>query len=103
MTTDAVRTRADIVKSYRIATGCYATPFVFLLLSIFHFAFFSLFVLTLFPLGIAGMVFTKRGLSLAIKSRDTEKKDGGSANVTLGIIILVLGLLGLALAYLMTS
>lgn len=99
----AIGSRAEIVKSYKIAIYCYAAPFVSLLLGVVHFVFFPLFLLSLFPLGIAGMYFTKRGLSIAIKSGDIQKKDVGYANVTLGIIILVLGLLGLAFVFVMTS
>ena len=79
----AFEMRADIVRSYKMATYCYVTPFIFLLLGIIHFVFFLLFLTTLFPLGIAGMFFTKRGLSIAVMSGDLEKKDVGYANVTL--------------------
>lgn len=99
----AIDTRVEIVKNYKLATYCYAAPFVSLLLSFIHFIFFPLFLLSLFPMGIVGMYFTKRGLSPAIKSGDIQKKDVGYANVTLGIIILLVGLLGLALTYVVTD
>lgn len=103
-TKEALETRAAIVKNYKLATYCYATPFVCLLLGFIHFMFFPLFLITLFPLGVAGMFFTRRGLSLAVKSGDREKKDVGYANVTLGIIVLVAGagLIGLVLIYIRT-
>lgn len=48
-------------------------------------------------------MFTKRGFVLASTSGDREKKDVGYGNFILGTIILLLGLLGLAIAYVVTS
>lgn len=54
---------------------------------------------TLLPFGLAGLFFTKRGLALSIKSDDRQKKDVGYANLVLGSIILIIGLLVVAFAY----
>jgi uncharacterized membrane protein len=96
----ATAIRAEIVGYYKKATYCYAAPFGLLFLSFLvpfagQLAFFSL-----LPLGLVGLLFTKRGLALATKSGDREKKDVGYANLVLGIIILVLGLLLLGIIYL---
>ena len=97
LVTEAIEVRAATVRCYKKATYCYATPFVFLLLGIIHFVFFPLFLFTLFPMGVAGLVFTKRGLAFAKQNGDREKKDVGYSNVILGVIIVLLGLLGLGI------
>ena len=93
----ATPVRAQIVSYYKKATYCYAAPFVLLVL------FFPVGLMTLLPLSLAGLYFTKCGLALATKNGDQEKKDVGNANLLLGAIILTLGLIGLALALLMTA
>jgi len=95
--------RTQIVANYRKATYCYASPFSLLLIGfVIPFSAF-LGLLSLLPLGVAGLFFTRRGLALAVSSGDREKKDVGYANLILGVIILGLGLLWLAIAYAMTS
>jgi hypothetical protein len=101
--TPAAATRAEIVSFYKKATYCYAAPFALLLLGFVWEAAFGLFLLTILPSGIAGLFFTTRGLALARKSRDTEKKDVGYANVLLGGIGLIVGLLAWSLIYLVTG
>ncbi|MBO2008947.1 hypothetical protein [Hymenobacter negativus] len=65
--------------------------------------FLALFFLSVLPLGILGIVFTKRGFTLAATSGDREKKDVGYSNFIVGAIIVALGVLGLSLAYVMTG
>jgi hypothetical protein len=90
--------RADIVSCYKRATYCYAAPFCLMVLGFILPDFVgAAFLLTLLPSGLAGLFFTKRGLSLSTRSGDREKKDVGYANLILGVIILVLGLLALGL------
>jgi hypothetical protein len=99
LATPATDTRAEIVSFYKKATYCYAAPFALLLLAfVWEFAVW-LFLFIILPSSIAGLFFTTRGLALARKSRDTEKKDVGYANVVLGGIALLVGLLVWALAY----
>jgi hypothetical protein len=65
--------------------------------------FAGLFFLALFPLAVAGLVFTIKGLRLSSYSNDYEKKDVGYANLLLGLILSALGLLALGFAYISTS
>jgi hypothetical protein len=95
----ATAVRAKIVRYYKKATYCYAIPFGLLVLSFLVPFLFALWLFTLLPAGLAGLFFTKRGLVLAAKSGDREKKDVGYANLVLGITILILGLLALAFIY----
>lgn len=107
----ALQARTVIVSFYKKATYCYGLPFGFLSLQLllnvvsnFNFQpFLALFFLTILPLSALGIAFTKRGFTLAVKSGDREKKDVGYANLILGSIIVVLGLVGLALGYMMTK
>ena len=106
-----MRTRAEIVKCYGKASCCYAIPFGLLglqlllnLVSSFDFQpFLALFFLSILPLSVLGIVFTKRGFALASISGDLAKKDVGYANFLLGAIMLVVGLLAFALSFVMTS
>lgn len=97
----ATANRIEIVSFYKKATYCYITPFALLILAFVVPFLGALWLFTLLPLGMAGLFFTKRGLALAIKSGDKEKKDVGYANLILGIVILGLGLLSLGFAYMM--
>ena len=92
-------TRTEIVRCYRNATYCYAAPVGLLVLSFLVPFLGELWLLTPLPLGLAGLLFTKRGLALAVKSGDQEKRDVGYANLVLGFLMLAFGLLGLAFAY----
>lgn len=96
----ATAIRAEIVSQYKLATYCYAVPFGLLLLGLLVPFLGKLGLLTFLPLGLAGLFFTKRGLALATKSGDREKKDVGYANLMLGFITLALGLLIVAFVYL---
>ena len=87
----ATLVRIQIVSCYRRATVCYLVPFCVLFLCL------PAFPLSLLPLSLAGLYFTRRGLALARKSGDQEKLGVGYANLVLGV---VLGGLVLALAYL---
>ncbi|MCC3160698.1 hypothetical protein LJ737_25905 [Hymenobacter sp. 15J16-1T3B] len=95
--------RAEIVKQYQRATYSYALPFGLLLLGFVVEVLLPLALLVWVPLGVAGLYFSKRGLTLAVSSGDQEKQDVGYANLLLGAIVLGLGLLGWALAYVMTA
>ncbi|WP_400191548.1 hypothetical protein [Hymenobacter sp. B81] len=95
--------RAQIVTCYKRATYCYALPFALGLFGVIVPFFFALALLSLLPFGLAGLFLTKRGWKLAVRSGDQEKKDVGYANFVLGGIILLLGFLGLGLAYVVTG
>ena len=106
-----MQVRNSIVKFYKKAIYCYTAPFGFVGLQLlvnsisdFDFQpFLMLFFLSIVPLGILGIVYTKRGYALASSSGDREKKDVGYANFILGAIMLVLGLIAYALAFVMTD
>ena len=95
----ATAVRAEIVRYYKKATYCYATPFVLIVLSFLAPFSGGLGLFALLPSGLVGLFFTKCGLALSAKSGDREKKDVGYANLVLGSIILILGLLALAFIY----
>lgn len=61
------------------------------------------FLLSLLPLAVAGLVFTRKGLRLSSESNNREKKDVGFASLVLGLILGDLGLLALGCAYVGTS
>lgn len=94
-----------MVKLYKRATYFYAMPLVLLL-----FAMVSseeeivliVFLLSLFPFSVVGLIYTMKGLRLASHSNDYEKKDVGFANLTLGLILFVFGLLALGFVYIRT-
>jgi hypothetical protein len=65
--------------------------------------FLALAFLSVLPLGILGIVFTKRGFTLAATSGDREKKDVGYSNFILGALIVIVGLVGIAFAFLLTD
>ena len=103
--------RAAIIDCYKKASYCYGAPVGFLVLQLllntvsdFDFQpFLALFFFAFLPLVITGLVFTKRGFVLASNSGDREKKDVGYANFILGGVLLVVGLLAFALAFLITN
>ncbi|QKG53234.1 hypothetical protein [Hymenobacter sp. BRD67] len=99
----ATASRAEIVNYYKKATYCYAAPFGLLVLSFLIPFVGAVGLFTLLPLGLAGLFFTKRGLTLAAKNGDREKKDVGYANLVLGVIVLLFGLLALAFTYVRLS
>jgi hypothetical protein len=59
--------------------------------------------LSTFPLALAGLLFTVKGLRLASQSNDYEKKDVGYANLVLGLILATSGLMALGFAYITTN
>lgn len=101
--------RSRISKYYTIAVYSYVMPLVLLGLYVvdsltFNLAFFflPLTLLSLFPIGAIGLVFTIKGLRLAFHSSDYQKKDTGYANLIMGLILAGGGLIGLGLMYVMT-
>jgi|GEM_PF-2158044 len=90
----ATLARAQIVSYYRKATLCYLAPVCLL------FLYFPAFPLSLLPLSLVGLYFSRRGLVLARRSGDQEKLGVGYANLVLGVVLAGLGGLVLALAYL---
>lgn len=103
--------RARISKYYTIAVYCYLLPPGFLGLYFLDFStigltgafFLATTVLSLLPVGVVGLLCTVKGLKLAFKSGDHEKKDIGYANLIMGLILAVGGLISLGLTYVMTS
>ena len=103
--------RSKITKYYSRAIYSYLLPpgfFGLFLVDIFTFGltqmfFFAVALLSLLPAGAAGLFFTVKGLRISFKSNDYEKKDIGYANLIMGIIYFVAGLLGLGLAYIMVE
>jgi len=101
--------RIAIVNFYKKASYCYGIPFVFLVLqfllntvSDFNLQpFLALFGVTLLPLSIMGIIFTKRGFVLASSTGDREKKDVGYANFLLGALLLGITIFGSAVVYTM--
>ena len=93
----------DIVKYYKKATYSYLTPLGFLLFGFLWDFFIPLAFLTILPCSIIGLYFTRNGFKLASKQGDLQKRDVGYANMWLGIILLVLGLLGAGFAYVATN
>ncbi|MDX5443026.1 MAG: hypothetical protein LPJ89_04500, partial [Hymenobacteraceae bacterium] len=95
----------------RIAIFCFVIPFIFLGLLLIDSLtfdltgafFFSLFLITLLPLGVIVFVFTCKGLRISFKENNYQKKDIGYANLIMGLIIIGCGVLGLGFAYVMTS
>ncbi|UOQ65534.1 hypothetical protein [Hymenobacter volaticus] len=61
------------------------------------------FFVGLFPLAAGGIIFTVLGMRLSIRTNDREKKDIGYANLILGLILFVVGLLAFCFAYMRTS
>ncbi|MFT2010219.1 hypothetical protein ACMA1I_16210 [Pontibacter sp. 13R65] len=98
-----------ITYNYRIAVYSFIIPFLFLVLYLidswtFNFTnifFLAVFIISLFPSGITGLLFTYKGLRRLFKENNYEKKDIGYANLIMGIIITGCGIVGLGLAYLM--
>ena len=101
--TGVVATREEIINNYRKATYCYFIPFGLAVIGALLNFFLLLALLTLLPAGILGLYFTRRGLLLAGKSGDREKKDVGYVNVLLGILVLGLGIVGVGIAYVATD
>ena len=101
--------RVAIVNFCKKASYCYGIPFGFLVLqfllntvSDFNFQpFLALFGVTLLPLSIMGIIFTKRGFALASSIGDREKKDVGCANFLLGALLLGITIFGFAIVYTM--
>ena len=54
---------------------------------------------SLLPAGCIGLYFTIKGLRLAFKNKDYEKKDSGYANLIMGIVIVLAGLLAAGILY----
>ncbi|MBD0296602.1 MAG: hypothetical protein ICV84_15620 [Flavisolibacter sp.] len=103
--------RERISKQYRLAIYSYLSPvglFGLHIVDAYTFRltdalFFAVAVLSLLPSGCAGLFFTAKGIAMAVKNNDYQKKDIGYANLTMGIIIVIAGLLGAGLAYVMVS
>ncbi len=103
--------RARISKNYTIAVYCYLIPLGFLGLYFLESStlkltgafFMATTLLSLLPVGVVGLFFTVKGLRLAFQSGDYEKKDMGYANLILGLILVLGGLIGLGFAYVMSS
>ena len=85
----------------------YIAPFLFLLLFLIdvltvdltQMFFFTLFLISLIPFGILGLIFTAKGMIEAKKKKNSLNKDIGIAALAAGILIVVGGTIGLLLVY----
>jgi hypothetical protein len=98
-----------ISKRYKTALLCYVFPFFFIVLLIidintFHATdafFFLVFLFSILPLSIVGLVFNIFGLKLSRKINHMPKKNIGYTNLMLGIPIFLIGIFALALTFVM--
>ena len=65
--------------------------------------FLLLTLLTVMPCSIIGLYFSFKGFKLSSSLGNLEKKDVGYANILLGIILFVVGLLSTGFAYVWIS
>jgi len=96
---------------YRSALICYILPFLFF--GIFIFAeyilhatetlFWSMFLLSMFPFGLLGLLFSIIGIIQATKISNLKKKTTGYYNLFLGIVVVAGGMLGWMLLYLVNN
>ena len=92
---------------YRSALICYLIPFLFLgifALDMFLFhrtemLFWSLFLLSMFPFGLLGLVFSIIGIIQSTKIQHLKKKTMGYYNLFMGIVVIAGGILGWMLLY----
>jgi hypothetical protein len=99
--------RPKILTVYIITFSLYFVPVILLLLFIVdqlsyqktEMLFWVLFLLSLFPCGIAGFVLSIIGLIKSFKQKRTLNIIIGFIGVFLGIIVFLGGLLGLGLIY----
>jgi len=98
-----------ITNLYRTALFCYVFPFFFILLLIidvntFHATdalFLFVFLFSIFPLSIIGLAYNILGLRHSRKMNLVHKKNIGYTNLMLGIPMFIVGLLGLAVPFVM--
>jgi di/tricarboxylate transporter len=103
--------REKITKQYQLAVYSYLAPVGLLGLyfvdaytfKVTDALFLAVALMSLLPSGCVGLFFTGKGIAMAVKNNDYEKKDTGYANLTMGIIIVIAGLLAAGLAYVMVS
>ncbi|UOR07378.1 hypothetical protein MUN82_09820 [Hymenobacter aerilatus] len=94
---------AHIVRCYKKATYSYLTPVGFVLLGFLLDFFLLPALLIILPCSIIGLHFTFKGFKLSSKLGNFEKKDVGYANILLGIILFIAGLLSAGFAYVWIS
>ena len=100
-----------IKKCYRIAVYSYILPFILLgqyiidssTFDLTEMFLFAAFWISLLPLGALGMACSIYGMVLSNRVNNNIKKDIGYANLIMGIIIIIGGLVGMGLAYLMLN
>ncbi|QHT71287.1 hypothetical protein GXP67_33850 [Rhodocytophaga rosea] len=103
------KARKKISWYYTLAIYSYLSPiglFGLFLLDSFTFGltesfFFGATLLGLLLAAIASLFFTVKGLRIAFKTNDYEKKDIGYANLIMGVIYCIAGLLALGYTYIM--
>jgi len=98
-----------ITKLYRTALFCYLSPSLFVAWIIIDFntfhatdlLFFVIFLLSILPLSIIGLIYNILGLRLSRKMNLVHKKNIGYTNLMLGMPMFLIGLLGLAVPFVM--
>lgn len=102
-----VKDRNKITRFYKIALYAYISPIILLGISILDSCtldlaasyFLPAFIFTLLPSGVVGIIFTIFGSKISFKEKDYEKKDTGYANLIMGIVMSVIGLLASGFIY----
>lgn len=96
---------------YRSALVCYIIPFLFLgifALDMFflhrtQMLFWSMFLLSMFPFGLLGLLFSIIGIIQSTRIQKIKNKTTGYYNLFMGIVVVVGGILGWMLLYVVTS
>lgn len=93
---------------YRSAFICYVIPFLSLgvyLLDPFHAQklFWTIFLLSMFPFGLMGLLFSIVGIVQFTKIKRYKKRTIGYYYLLMGILVVVSGMFGWMLLYLATS
>ena len=91
---------------YRYIAGLYLLPFLFLLLFVLteeytDATFLALFFLSLFPCGLLGLILTFSWRRNSLEN--TDKQGNKYASAVIGGMIIIAGLIGLGLLYIVTS
>lgn len=98
-------------KLYRSALICHLIPFMFLgifaldmfLLHKTEMLFWRIFLLSMFPFGLLGLLFSIIGIVQATNIQNLKKKTTGYYTLVMGIIVVAGGILGWMLLYVVIS
>ncbi|RSK31669.1 hypothetical protein [Hymenobacter metallilatus] len=94
---------AYVVGCYEKASYSYFTPVAFVLLGFVLDFFLPLALLTALPCSVIGLYFSYKGFKASGRLGYLEKKDVGYANILLGILLFVAGLVSAGFAYVWIS